>query len=636
MADSSTNNGIVKYTSRDYESILEDFMSTIPKLTELWDGEADSDPGIVLAKYLAACADMLSVNLDIQATETYAPTVTQRKNAEKIFALFGYYLGFYTAARTEVTFTNATEEDLKIDFGFNGANFCTLNAYVDITNTERIITYNILPMTSSYVDAQSRSSRYITTSDIDVFVDEDVVVLPPGKSCTRVAIEGELRSFNISVADVKANNYIITLPSQHVDTTAVWIKSKANLSDDNFLVTRWRQVASVADFITPEPLFAVTYDNYSNAQVQVSNYLNQLENYSNNYLIIYWVDCSGVIGSVGEDVLTNLIWAKTDQEGVNTVSYESGDITVSNMSNTIEMPNTFTVTGASPETAHEAYLNSRNYINTWDSLITLSDYNKFIRREPGVDAGYVIDCQKAVEYNLSIYNDPTLTDTQKAKKYITNADFPEGADDFDWGEVLNLDFDPNDPNKFVFATNFQRYTAMTFCIHNDFKNSSFGRGQTINATLKNTTNFIRYKAPQEFLDYINEDYRPLGAMSVDLAFGYTRLFNFTIIGMIYTVKPVSQDVAASLLQKAKEALAFYFAPANREYGQLPNIQEIVSVVENADERISYLDSGNLGYRLIEWLNCDVEYFNILSMARYIPDVTGTDTLIIAPSCILDY
>lgn len=635
MADNSYSNGLIKYTSRDYESVLADMIATIPTLTEVWNGESDSDPGIVLLKYLAAVHDVLSTNLDVQATEVYAPTVSQRKNAEKIFALFGYDLGWYVCGRTEVSFTNSTSEAFKIDFGFNGANFCTLNAYTDITNAERIITYNILPMTSSYVDAQSRSSRYITTSEIDVFADEDVVTLQPGESCTRVAVEGELRSFNVSVEDVKANNYIITLPSQHVDTTAVWVKSKANLSDENFLVTRWRQVASVADFITPEPLFAVTYDNYSNAQIQISNYLNQLENYSSNWLIVYWMDSSGVIGSVGEDVLTNLIWAKTGTD-FNLVTYESGDITISNMSNTIEMPNTYTVTGASPETAHEAYLNSRNYINTWDSLITLSDFNKFIRREPGVDAGIVIDCQKALEYNLAVYNDTTLTTAQKSKKYLTNADFPAGADDFDWAEVLNLGFDPSDPNKFLFTTNFQRYTAMTFCIHNDFKNSSFGRGQTINATIKNTTNFIRYKAPQEFLNYINEDYTPLGAMTAELQFGYTRLFNFTIIGMIYTVKPVSKDVAAAVLAKAKEALALFYAPANRYYGDLPNIKEVVEVIEGSHELVSYFDAGNINYRVIEWLNCDIEFFNLVSFARYIPDVTNTDTLIIAPSCILDY
>lgn len=634
MAETSYLNGLVNYSSRDYQSLLRDFVNIIPKLTELWDGESDSDPGMVLAKYLASVGDVLSTNLDVQANEMYASTVSQRKNAEKIFSLFGYDLGWFVAARTECTFTNASAEPFTIDFGFNGANFCTLNAYVDITNTDRVITYNILPMTSSYAEAQSRSSRYITTSEIDVFEESDPVTLKPGESCTRVAIEGELRSFSVSVADVKANNYTITLPSQHVDTTAVWVKSKANLSDDNFLVTRWRQVASVADFITPEPLFAVTYDYYSNAQVTISNYLNQLENYSSNYLVVYWIDCSGVIGSIGEDVLTNLIWAKTG-DGINEISYESGDITVSNLSNTLELPNTFTVTGASPETAHEAYLNSRNYVNTWDSLITLPDYNKFINREPGVDTGIVIDCQKAAEYNLAVYNDTTLTATQKAKKYISNADFPAGSDDFDWGAVLNLDFNPSDPNKFVFAANFQRATAMTFCIHNDFLNSSFGQGQVSNAQFKNTTNFIRYKPPQQFLDYIDNDYRPLGAMSVDLQFGFTRIFNFTVIGQIYTKVPVSSDVATTIVQKAKEALAFFYAPANRGYNMLPTVMDIVNIVQQCDDRVSYFDAGNTLVKLIEWLNCDIEYFNLISFARYIPNVTGTETIIVSPNCIVE-
>ena len=624
MADSSIKHGMVNYTSKDYPSILEDFKSAIPTLTELWDGESDADPGVVLAKLVAACADMNSTNLDVQANEVYACTVSQRKNAEKLFSLFGYDLGYYTAARTEITFTNATSADMKVDFGFNGANFCTLNAYMDITNTDRIITYNVLPMTSGYTDAQSRSSRYIISSDIDVFEESDVVTLGPGESCTRVGVEGELRSFNVNVATVKANNYTITLPSQHIDTTAVWVKAKANLSDENFLVTRWRQVPSVADFNSPEPLFAVTYDNYSNAQVTISNYLNQLENYSNNYLIVYWIDCSGIIGSVGEDVLTNLIWAKTGN-GVNTVSFESGDITVSNLANTVELPHTYTVTGASPETAHEAYLNSRNYINTWNSLITLSDYNKFINREPGVDAGLVIDCQKALEYNLSVYNDTTLTDVQKSKKYITNADFPAGADDFDWSVVLNMGFDPSDPQKFIFTTNFQRYTAMTFCIHNDFKNSSFGQGQVSTAY---------FKAPGQFLDFINDDYRPLGSLTVDLQFGYTRLFNFTVIGKIYTKKPVSKDVATELINRAKEALSLHFAPVNRIYGQLPTVMEIVQVVQAADERISQFDAGNSLVNVIEWISCDIQFFNLVSFARYLPSVTGSETLIISPDCII--
>ena len=629
MADTSTNNGIVKYSSRDYDSIMNDFWSVVPTLTESWQPESDSDPGVVIAKYVASVADVLGVNLDLQANEVYAPSVSQRKNAEKIFSLIGYDLGFYTAATTEVTFTNNTEDNLTIDFGFNGSDFCTVNAYTDITDEDRVITYNILPMTSSYGDSESRSVRQIIASTIDIFAENDPVTLAPNESCTRVAVEGELRSYNVSVASVKANNYIITLPSQHIDTTRVWVKAKSSLSAESFLTTQWRQVSNTADFVDPEPLFAVTYDNYSNAQITISNYLNQLENYENNYLVIYWIDCSGVIGCVGEDVLSNLVFAKEQS-----TSLESADITISNLSNTVELPHTYTVTGASPETAHEAYLNSRNYINTFDSLVTLPDYIRFLRRSAGVDCGTVLDCQKALEYNLSVYNDTTLTTSQKSKMYITNYDFPEGSNDFDWKSVLDLEFDPTDPQKFVFAANFKTYTAMCFAIHNDFKDSSFGKGVVSKAKVVNSAKFIRYKPPAQFITYLKRDFSGVQSMSVDVQFGYSRIFNFYVVGQIYTVKPVAADVAANIVSIVKEKLATYFAPANRSYGQIPTLMEIVELVSNADSRIAYFDAGSINNNIIKWIDCDIDYFNIISFARYIDPGSDATNIRVSPTCIV--
>ena len=621
------NHGLVNYASRDYESLLAEFKALIPKLTELWRPEADADPGVVLIKLLASAADMLGVNLDILANELFAPSVKQRKNAEKIFGLIGYELGWYTAARTEVTFTNSSDSDVSIDFGFNGANFCTLNAYADITNTSRVITYNILPMTNTYGASESRSRRAVITDNLDVFADADAVKLKPGEFVTRVAIEGELRNYSVSVKQVKENNYIITLPSQHIDTTALWIKARSSQNADDFLATQWIQVTSPAEFVTPEPRFAVTYDSYSNAQVQISNYLNQLEDYDDNYLTVYWIDCSGVIGCVGTDVLTNFLPAKSANESA------AEKLTISNLSNTVELPNTYTVTGRSPETAKEAYFNSRNYINTFDSLVTLPDFNRFLRREAGVDAGLVIDCQKALEINLSIYNNKNLTDGQKAKQYITNYDFPAGDPIYDWKSVLGLNFDPSDPQKFVFATNFKTYTAMCFAIHNDFKDSRWGRGQTSTAQISRTKQFDRYKPPLMFIDAVKRDYAPLQAMSVELEFGYLRVFKFRVVGTIRPLKPVSQDVAHNILALVKEALSMYYAPANRELGVKPNISEIIDIVEGADSRIRHFDPGSLKTECIVWDDCDVDYFNPISFARYV-NTEGSVDLRIDPSFII--
>ncbi len=628
MADSNR----VSYTSRDYDSLLSEFKDLVPKLTDLWKPEADADPGMVLGKFLASAADVLGVNVDYLANEIFAPSVVQRKDAEKIFGLIGYDLGFYTAARTEVTFTNNTSDTMTLDFGFNGANFSTVTATTDITNTARVITYNILPMTSGYGNTSSRSRRSVLTDYIDVFSDIDQVTLESGESCTRVAIEGDLRSYSISVAEVKKNNYVITLPSQHVDTTAIWVRGRNSLASTSFDKTQWIQVANVAQFDTPEPRFAVTYDNYSNAQITISNYLNQLANYEGYYLTIFWIDCSGAIGCVGADVLGDLMFAKEQQPGV---SYQAGEIQISNLSNTVEFPHTYTVTGKSPETAKEAYHNSRNYINTYDSLVTLPDYTRFLRREAGVDCGVVLDCQKAVEINMAIYNDENLTDAQKSKMYITKNDFPAGAatSAFDWSTALGLGFDPESPTKNIFAANFKRYTAVCFAIHNDFKNDEWGQGTILPAQISNTTNFIKYRPPQMFIDNVIADFKPLQAMSVDIIFGDCRVFDFYVIGQIYTNKPVSRDVGNMIIAKAKEALALYFAPANRNFNQKPSVMEIVNTIQGCDERIIYFDAGSPANPVIKWVH-DPSYFNYISFARYNEPANASACIRIAPECLI--
>lgn len=643
ISKGDTPKGMISYTSRDYNSIINEFWDLVPKLTDLWKPEADADPGVVLGKYLASIADMLSVNLDWLANEVYAPSVTQRKNAERLFDLIGYKLGWYTAARTEVTFTNNTSNPIILDFGFNGSNFCTLNAYTDITQQPRVITYNILPLTNTYGAQDTRSKRQIVTDGIQIFADSDVVSLESGESCTRVAIEGELRYYTVSVADIKKNNYIIKLPSQHLDTTAVWIKTKASLRDSKFIDTQWNQVSSSAEFITPEPRFAVTYDNYSNAQIQISNYMNQLENYNDNYLVIYWIECSGVIGSVSANVLQNFLPAKPNSYS-NSIDSKSGDLGISNLANTSEMPHTNTITGKSPESAKEAYLNSRNYINTWDSLITLPDFNKFLLREPGIDCGIVIDCQKALEINLAIYKDKNLTEDQKRKMYITYHDFPESSDEykrFKWENILDIGFDPTKPDNFVFSANFKTYTAMCFPIYNEFNISeypetTYERERRSDPTIKkfasSNTNydyaFIGYQIPGDVKNAIINDYRPLQAMSVELQFGFARIFPWYVVGEIYPRNPVDKTTANNIISRVKEALAIYFSPANREFGQKPTTMEVVDIIENADSRIRYFDAGSLKHTVINWgeleligmqeslIQYDIEYFNPISFARY--------------------
>ena len=58
MADQTQ--GLIPYSSRDYNSLMEEFWALVPVLTSLWKPEADADPGVVLAKYLARLQSYLA------------------------------------------------------------------------------------------------------------------------------------------------------------------------------------------------------------------------------------------------------------------------------------------------------------------------------------------------------------------------------------------------------------------------------------------------------------------------------------------------------------------------------------------------------------------------------------------------
>ena len=171
---------------------------------------------------------------------------------------------------------------------------------------------------------------------------------------------------------------------------------------------------------------------------------------------------------------------------------------------------------------------------------------------------------------------------------------------------------------------------MCFAIHNDFLSSNYGSGQMNNSQIKRKTNFIQYKPPIQFIDNVVRDYKPLQAMTVDLQFGWLRIFNFYIVGTITPKKSLDKDTAAVIINKVKENLAIYFSPANRNIGLKPTLMEIIDVVENSDSRIRHFDPGSAKTLGIVWSDCDIEYFNYISFARYTPDVASAMAIRINP------
>ena len=115
-------NNPISYTSRDFKSIKQDLINAIPSLTNIWTNREESDPGMVLLTLAAALGDNLNYNIDKQSLEFFGQTVTQRKNAARVFDLVGYKMHWYKSAELKVTIYNNNDSQVTLLFNPTSAN----------------------------------------------------------------------------------------------------------------------------------------------------------------------------------------------------------------------------------------------------------------------------------------------------------------------------------------------------------------------------------------------------------------------------------------------------------------------------------------------------------------------------------
>ena len=124
------SNNILSYTSRDFKSIKQDLINAIPSLTDIWTNREESDPGMVLLTLMAALGDNLSFNMDRQSLEFFGQTVTQRKNAARVFDLVAYKMHWYESAKLEITIYERILNQSSLFLPFKTTNYNKLKSSI--------------------------------------------------------------------------------------------------------------------------------------------------------------------------------------------------------------------------------------------------------------------------------------------------------------------------------------------------------------------------------------------------------------------------------------------------------------------------------------------------------------------------
>ena len=664
----------MKYTSRDAQSNIQNLVEDVKAGTHIWNPGSEADPGMILLKALASNVDLLSFNLDTQVDEMYMQSATQIKSIRRLGVANGYVPGWYRAPRTTLTIENTSEEavvalNFTLPDAANNICYAATNALEDLTS----IPYFVIP---------KPNAEYGDITDNDVVTIQPKGTLDTYKNrkdvVTRQVAQGTLKSVIVNprmmVTGTKGvNTLTYRLPAQNVDGELIWVQELTSTLDPiKFQRPEkpWTRDTK-NDFIdSTQRRYQIAVDDYNNLVIVFNKFINDVIQY-NRLIRVFYVETYGVAGEVSENVIS----LSTVDSAVAQV------LKVTHPANTLDMPDRSALTGKTPLTAPEAAEEAKNYVNTNDSIITLKNFTAWIRRQPGIDEGIAVDCQKALEVNWAYKFDEDMAEELKPKKYLMpGPDVNQGYDFPGW--VASDSYDPLKGTMYTiggkqydFPHKFKINKLLFFCIFNNFlENWSTGlineegkqcmiggasewEGDTSewSTEMVSTEHPYRRYRPSETIRAMNtEQYLRTYNLTCDIDFGWVRVFEWSVNGIIWTNEPVTQSEADNIVQVVLKALRIRFHAANMEMGVLPRMMDIVDCVQQCDSRIRYFDAGLLNKPMINWgpvrdaegkitdsnVTYDIAYFNAISFARFIDGDTEhyakspVSQISVAKECIL--
>lgn len=353
----------LSYTSRDFTSIYEELLASIPMLTKSWEAKDENDPGIVLLKAISMIGDMLSYNQDKQALEAFPRTVLQRANAQQIFRLIGYKMHWWRSAIVEASFTNANTFPIMIG-RYN--TFSTSDGKITYTNLKELS----IPSGSYGVD--SYKAELIQGTPITPLLKSNV------KPNNYNADWHECYDYNVKASEFVNNKLFIKYPN--IDETSITLIDN---DETPFAINEWKLVKNINLSETMDKVFEFDVSENGTPFIQLPSY------WTSKFVItkfkLFIVLSNGKDGEIEENTLNAISTSKcyTNQTNIN-MSTALGQVSIFNTASTY---------GHDPETCVEAREESEKYQNTIDTLVILKDFEKAARRIDSVANVLATDIQ---------------------------------------------------------------------------------------------------------------------------------------------------------------------------------------------------------------------------------------------------
>lgn len=534
------------YTNKDFSQLYPELLDLVKKLTNKWDPETtnESDPGLVLLKLLAFIADKNNYNIDKNILEQFMPSVTQEENMRKLCDMMGYNVKYYRSATTEISFT------------YLGGN-ATLDATLGIENENADTTQRAGSTGVFHIKAFDTSFK--TEDNIVYTLLEDIEITKDIRTDSKKAIQGQIKALNLNQGSTTSSeatkiqlynldeNNRIYIPDTMVAENGIFINRE--IYNEIYNEDAWRRVDNLNDQELGSKVFKFGFDSGKN--LPYIEFPSDIADLIEDGLEIYYIVSDGVEGNVSPNTITSFNTYSFDVDGITEV--EDSCYSLNNITS---------VSASEPETIDEAYKNFRKTVGTFNTLVSCKDYSNYIYtyQDESTNNHLVSNVQA-----LDLRTDPnkSLSILHRDETGIT---YYENVlkDNVKYDSINDIILHGTKPYNFEISNASAYEVTYNLLTNSDIKEGKEEGIEPILSNVKTISHILTTPSTDE-IALIEER--------------YTLHIN---ISTKYKVNSIEQ---ASILTNVRKALYNNFNARQLEFGEEIPYDEIISVIENADERI---------------------------------------------------
>lgn len=365
------------YINKDFQALWEELLDLIPKFTNKWNPREanESDPLAVLLKLLSIYSDKLNYNIDKSILERFPQTLTELRSAKNVYDTLGYNAPWYRAGSTKITLTY--QERVKYPEDAEAGEYITIPRFTMVCDEDSNIVFTLVDKEADHRkfgvdDYKSASTKY--------------------RYCE--ALQGKIQDYSISgvnritISNLDSNNRLY-FTDPHVAYNGIFISNNPRFDIED---KEWKRVDNIYQ-TTSQYSYQFGVDPVSGACY--IEFADTIGNAIGQGLYIKYVVTDGSQGNVKARSIIKFFDENVHPE-------ESSGITINN--NIFLINQSAVANGSDPATIEEMYKNYRRVKNTFDTLVTLLDYENYIYRYEKENGTHIVSNIRASDRTNDLFD----------------------------------------------------------------------------------------------------------------------------------------------------------------------------------------------------------------------------------------